>query len=64
MVSNGLLRKKENPKIKKQKKLTIKKMKISNLTQNLLIFSTLLVVGGLIVSKHLLKIREDINKNF
>ena len=39
-------------------------MKISNLTQNLLIFSTLLVVGGLIVSKHLLKIREDINKNF
>jgi hypothetical protein len=39
-------------------------MKISNLTQNLIIFSTLIVVGALIVSKHIKGIREDINRNF
>lgn len=39
-------------------------MKISNLTQNLIIFSTMIVVGALVVSKHISIIREDINKNF
>jgi hypothetical protein len=39
-------------------------MKISNLTQNLIIFSTLIVVGALVVSKHIIAIREDINRNF
>lgn len=39
-------------------------MKTTNLTQNLIIFSTLIVVGALIVSRHITEIREDINKNF
>ena len=39
-------------------------MKISNLTQNLIIFSTLIVVGALVVSRHIVGIREDINRNF
>lgn len=39
-------------------------MKMSNLTQNLIIFSALLVVGALVVSKHIIGIREDINRNF
>lgn len=39
-------------------------MKLSNLTQNLIIFSTLIVVGALVVSKHITGIREDVNRNF
>ena len=39
-------------------------MKISNLTQNLIIFSALIVVGALVVSKHIIGIREDINRKF
>ncbi len=39
-------------------------MKMSNLTQNLIIFSALIVVGALVVSKHIIGIREDINRNF
>lgn len=39
-------------------------MKISNLTQNLIIFSALIVVSALVVSKHITGIREDINRNF
>ncbi len=39
-------------------------MKMSNLSQNLIIFSALIVVGALVVSKHIIGIREDINRNF
>lgn len=39
-------------------------MKISNLTQNLIIFSALIIVGALIVSRNIVEIRTDINRNF
>jgi len=39
-------------------------MKISNFSQNLIIFSALIVTSALVVSKFIGGIREDINKNF
>jgi hypothetical protein len=39
-------------------------MKISNLTQNLIIFSAFIVTGALVINKYYNGIKEDISKNF